>query len=60
MKGSMLPISTRSAPVVVEYDCYGKRRRKLFQQAIEARVFYVLKFKQGRNPKVRKEDNNAK
>jgi ribosome-binding protein aMBF1 (putative translation factor) len=48
------PISTRMPSVVVEYDRYGQRAIKRFDDAYEARRFYALKLSQGKNPQVRK------
>lgn len=47
------PISLRSPPIRVEYDCRGERKFKLFLDPYQARRFYVLKTKAGRNPTVR-------
>jgi DNA invertase Pin-like site-specific DNA recombinase len=39
-------------PVIVEYDCRGKRVRKRFQDAFAARRWFVAKDKAGRNPRI--------
>ena len=41
--------------IEVEYDCRGKRASKSFTKLYEARSFYVMKFKAGRNPKIKGE-----
>lgn len=48
------PISTRLPSVVVEYDCRGRRATKQFDDAYAARRFYTQKFKQGKNPVVKR------
>jgi len=50
------PISTRLPAVIVEYDSRDGRARKRFSSAHAARLFYVQKFKQGKNPAVRRAD----
>jgi hypothetical protein len=52
-------ISTRQPKVAVEYDCYNTRAIKEFTNPYEARRFYVLKLKQGKNPKIKKESDHA-
>lgn len=39
-------------PVVIEYDARGQRVRKSFDDAYEARRFWIQKDKAGRNPRV--------
>lgn len=51
----MQPTNTPKANIGVEYDCKGERRVKCFwQDHFKAKVFYVSKFKAGKNPTVRK------
>jgi hypothetical protein len=54
----MQPINTPRDPVAVEYDKMqrGKiiRARKIFACMYEARRFYTAKFKENRNPAVKK------
>jgi hypothetical protein len=45
-------ISTRLPAVDVEYDARGKRTTKHFEDANEAKAFYVAKEKAGKNPRV--------
>lgn len=52
MKGSQLPISTRTASVYVEFDTKAGRQTKFFEQAHQARSFYISMCRQQRNPKV--------
>ena len=49
-------ISNRMPAVVVEYDCYGKRKRKHFGDVYEARRFYAAKLRRGKNPSVKRID----
>jgi hypothetical protein len=42
----------RITSVTVEYDCRGKRVRKVFTASQTARAFYAAKLKGGKNPKV--------
>jgi hypothetical protein len=44
-------------PVTIEYTNRGRRVVKVFQNAYSARRFWILKDKQGRNPKVKKPEN---
>lgn len=55
-----LPMNRESPPVIVEYDDRnGKRKEKLFTDPYKARSFYGDKLKKGKNPKVKKvEDEN--
>ena len=46
-------ISNRMPAVVVEYDCYGRRKSRHFGDAYEARRFYAAKLQQGKNPRVK-------
>jgi DNA invertase Pin-like site-specific DNA recombinase len=39
-------------PVIVEYDCRGKRTQKTFEDAYAARRWFVAKDKAGRNPRI--------
>jgi len=48
----MTAISTRTAACDVEYDAKGERKRKHFDDASDAKAFYLRMDKQGRNPKV--------
>jgi len=51
------PISCRMPAVIVEYDLPdGKRKQKRFEDAFEARRFWIAKDKNGKNPKVRRTD----
>ena len=50
------PISCRMPAVIIEYDCRGKRKQKRFEDAFEARRFWVAKDRDGKNPKVRRAD----
>ena len=50
----MAVISSRVPSVVVEYDCRGQRAEKKFNDAYEARWFYVKQDREGKNPKLRK------
>jgi len=49
-----IAISNRMPAVVVEYDCYSKRKRKHFGDAYEARRFFAAKLRRGKNPSVKK------
>ena len=49
------PVSTRLPAVVVEYDVRGGRKQKRFENAYEARRFFVVKDRAGKNPKLTKE-----
>jgi hypothetical protein len=49
----MPSISDRLPPVAVEYDAPCGRRCKYFEDAFEARRFYVAKDKAGKKPVVR-------
>ena len=48
------PISIRTPSVIIEYDCCGERKTKLFDDPFKARRFYSLKSKANKSPKVRK------
>ena len=50
----MTAISDRIPEVSVEYDIPGGRRLRHFEDAYEARRFYMAKDKEGKNPAVRK------
>lgn len=50
----MFPMDRSYPPLIVEYDCRGKRESKTFTDVFESRRFYVAMFKAGRNPSVRK------
>jgi hypothetical protein len=50
----MFPMQRKSPPVVVEYDCRGKRVSKRFADAYEARRFYAAKLRQGNRPAVKR------
>lgn len=52
-----MPISNRLPPVRVEYDRGGKRVARTFTDAYAARRFYAAKQKAGRNPTVKKGDD---
>lgn len=52
----MAAISTRVPAVTIEYDCRGVRKRKRFEDGYKARPFWIKKDKEGKNPKVIKED----
>lgn len=52
----MFPMDRRFPPVVVSYDCRGKRIEKRFEDAFEARRFYVKQHKAGKNPHITKAD----
>ena len=41
-------------PIAIEYTCRGKRVQRTFTDHYEARRFYAVKDKAGRNPKVKK------
>ena len=49
-------ISTRMPAVIVEYDTAKGRMSKRFEDAYQARRFFVAKDREDRNPKVRKTD----
>lgn len=51
-----MPISDRLPAVRVEYDRRGQRVSKHFKSPYAARRFYAAKFKQGKNPTVKKEE----
>lgn len=57
---TMGAISGRTPAVVIEYTSYGKRVRKLFEDAFEARRFYAYKFRAGAEPKVLNPDKVSK
>lgn len=46
------PVSTRLPAVVVEYNVRAGRKQKRFEDAHEARRFFVVKDRAGKNPKV--------
>lgn len=48
----MTAISNRTPPVVIEYDCWGRRKPRRFEEAYKARQFYAAKDRQGKRPKV--------
>lgn len=48
------PISMRQPVVVVEYDCRGERKQKQFDEPFEARRFFAMKDRAGKNPTVRR------
>jgi hypothetical protein len=50
----MSAISNRLPPIDVEYDAAGVRRVKHFEDAYEARRFFMAKDKEGKNPAVRR------
>ena len=54
----MTAISNRMPGVNIEYDCRGKRVEKHFDDAYEARRFFAEKLKLGKNPKVKKENED--
>ena len=39
--------------IAITYDCRGSRASKLFTDAHEARRFYAVKFKAGKNPELK-------
>ena len=49
-------ISGQMPSVAVEYDCRGKRMMKRFDDIFEARRFYAAKDKDGKRPKVVKDE----
>ena len=55
----MIPVGVPKPAVRVEYDKNGKRASRMFKDAYEARRFYVTKFKLGRNPAVKKENERV-
>lgn len=51
------PISTRQPRVTVEYDCRGERKTKTFDDAFEARRFWIAKDRDGKNPRVKEAES---
>ena len=49
---NMQPINTPKPKTSVQYDCWGKRKVRTFSDPYEARRFYIMKLKEGKNPKV--------
>jgi hypothetical protein len=45
-------------PVVIEYDCRGRRVTKSFADAHAARRFWIAKDKAEKNPKIKKAEGN--
>lgn len=51
------PIDEEPLLIAVEYDAYGQRVRKTFEDMYEARRFYVAKDKAGKHPRVVKAES---
>lgn len=47
-----MSVPPRAKLITIEYDYRGRRAVTLFPDAISAHRFYVLKKKQGKNPKI--------
>lgn len=48
----MFPMDRKTPAVIVEYDCRGKRVRKVFEDAYKGRQFYTAKYNAHKHPKV--------
>ncbi len=59
LEATMFPADHEHTPVSIEYDCYGGRRSKAFNDPYKAKRFYVSKFKSGRKPTVQRSDTMA-
>jgi hypothetical protein len=48
----MFPVNTTKPIVSIEYDFHKGRTKRFFTDLYKAKRFYVMKFNQGKNPKI--------